>query len=263
MTTPPNRSYAKFGFDTEFFEVVGASSSGSPASGEAARPNTKSPDEYRQEGYDAGYAAGVAEGRKQAEQALVPLQEHLQALLANLEHTVAVREEQLMVNTLSLVRLTLHHLLSHAAQHYPEEVLEQHLKAVIPLVKADESLMLRISPAAQTYHEKLKLPQASILGLPMQIVTDASLAPTDVSIEWRGGGVESKLAQHWEHINALVLGAGAAPLPVSAFPMAGPSASAATSSGAVPPNSPPEPLDPRRARAAELLGDDELIDALK
>jgi flagellar biosynthesis/type III secretory pathway protein FliH len=239
--------YAKFAFDTEF--------GGSFAS---PRNTQKALDDARNE----GYAAGLAEGRKQAQAEVEALSSMAQQALSGLQASLQEREAQMAQQTLSLLRLTLHHLLGHAISHYPDELLEHHLKSVQPLLRQDETLVLHIHPNAQGFHDKLKLPQAQILGLPMQIVPDANLGLSDVVVEWRGGGVESKLAQHWENLSTLLQGAGAVAAPVPQFSTETapkePDVADILEKGVTPENK------ALRSRAAELLGeDDELVDALK
>ncbi len=281
--------YTKFGFDTEFFELV-QTQKGMPVSsgGSASKSQTEA---LRQQAYDEGYTTGLAEGQNQAQADLAQVQQHLQNTLMALQKAQTEREEHLLTQTISLLRTTLHHLVGHAVQHYAAELFENHLRTLLPLLTADEALTLRVHPAARGYHEKLGLPQAAIMGLPMHIKTDSSLGPADAVVEWANGGVEAKLAQHLEAIDALLAGAGAALLPVEprpavnlapqATPAAPPAAAAAapdapTSPAATPatpapttPNTPATDLESAatsaaRERARQLLGDDDdLVDALK
>lgn len=257
--------YAKFAFDTEFFEVVGQHTVGPTA---AARKELE--EQQRQQAHNDGYAAGVAEGQKQAQADLAQLQQNLQNTLIALQKAQAEREVQLLAQTLTLVRASLHRIIGHAAEHYGPELLETHLRNLLDSLKADESLTLRIHPGARGFHEKLQLPQAAILGLPMQIVPDAALGPTDAVVEWRNGGVESRLASHLAELDSLLLGVGAAPLPLSVAPPPPPGQAAAEQPAGAPQSPPPaggEPLSDAeaaaKARAAELLGDDDLVEALK
>jgi flagellar biosynthesis/type III secretory pathway protein FliH len=284
-TTTP---YTKFGFDTEFFELVQGQGNETPATDGVAptKPAGAMPttiaqfraqmEETRQQAYAEGYAVGMSEGQNQAQADLAQLQQHLQNALLALQSAQNEREEHLLMQTLSLLRVTLHHLVGQTMANYGPELLEHHLRALLPLLKTDEALTLRIHPAARGFHEKLGLPQASIMGLPMHIAADANLGPTDAVILWANGGVESKLAQHLELVDELLAGAGAQMLNVEhkadlsavpampAMPRTAPPAEAAVAS--------PSPVMPdmdeaekaARARANALLGDeDELVDALK
>lgn len=254
--------YTKFAFDTEFFEVV----AGQPGAGTISTTSSRSMEAIKQE----AYAAGLAEGQKQAQADLAQLQQHLQNTIVSLQKSLAEREEQITRQCLGLLGVTITHLLGHAGSHYGAELLEHHLRTLLPLIKTDESLTLRIHPAARGYHEKLGLPQASILGLPMHVVPDATLGPTDAIIEWANGGVESKASAHLQHVAELLAGAGAPPvgagaLPnLSATPTPPPAATAAPAdagTAASPEMSAAEQA--AKARAAALLGDDDLVDALK
>ena len=276
--------YTKFGFDTEFFELV---QSQKGLSGGAAAPATAQQkaqlEDIRRAGYDEGYATGLVEGQKQAQADLALVQQHVQNTLMSLQKATQEREEELLRQTLTLLRQTLHHMVGHAVRHYPSELFEHHLRTIIPLLGGDQSLTLRIHPSARGYHEKLALPQASIMGMPMNLKSDASLGPTDAVVEWTNGGVEAKLAQHLAAVDDLLAGAGAALLPVESRPDLSPQAAtlapqAARDTDLAPPltDQPPVASEPAadiesaaasaaRDRARQLLGDDDddLVDALK
>lgn len=280
MATPPQ----KFTFDTEFFELVPGS-----ASSTAAAHLAQTQAEQKQQAYDEGYAAGLKEGQQQAQADLAVMQQHLQKTLAALQGGMAEREAQLLMQTLALLRTSLHHLVGDVLRHYPDELLEQHLRMVLPLVKTDESLTLRIHPQARGYHEKLGLPHAGIMGIPMHVVADASLGGTDAVVEWKNGGAESSLAQHLAQLARQLEAAGVPLLPTPPLPTAGPApvraapattpATATSPAEATPTPSTPAPQtatpppppasaleeagQTTRSRAAELLGDDDLVDALK
>ncbi|MBI1308792.1 MAG: hypothetical protein GC129_02890 [Proteobacteria bacterium] len=269
LPTPP--THQKYTFDTEFFEVVGDAKSPSPT---ATRAPASMPANPRQKAYDEGYTTGLKEGQQQAQADLAQLQQHLQSTLTALQKTTEERESTLATQMLALLRTTLYRQVGDLMSHYPDELLEQHLRSVLPLIKADESLTLRIHPAARGYHEKLQLPQASILGLPMHIITDPSLGLTDAVVEWKNGGVESKVAQHFKALDQLLAAAGAAllptpPMPTEATPAAKPATpAAATGAAATPPpaatgSAVEQATQASQSRAAELLGDEELVDALK
>ena len=281
MSSTPTTPYTKFGFDTEFFELVpgqgGPAMAGAGAG--AAKPLTKEQqqaqvEEAKQAAYAEGYAAGVNEGQQQAQADLAQLQQHLQNTLLTLQTALNEREEHLLTQCLSLLRVSLHHVVGHAAGAYGPELLEHHLRALLPLLKTDETLTLKIHPAARGFHEKLGLPQAAIMGLPMHITADASLGPTDAVIQWANGGVESKLALHLDEVDKLLAGSGAAMLAtdhkpnLNVTPSAEVVASAQIAEAA--PSVDSDDLDSEAARAAKaradaLLGDDdgELVDALK
>lgn len=297
MATPPATPPQKYTFDTDFFEVVSgaggnaaggaAAGAGSPHQGTRAAHQAHQAQqaaEQKQEAYDEGYKTGLAEGQRQAQADLAVMQQHLQGTLAALNKMAAEREEQLLTQTLALVRATLYHLVGDVVRHYPDELLEQHLRMVLPLVKADESLTLRIHPQARGFHEKLGLPHASIMNIPMHVVADAALGPTDAVVEWKNGGVESRLSQHLEGLTRQLEAAGVPllatpPLPEpeagkKSAPQPGFQAAAQPATEATPAPSRPAPQQTAtsvldevaqagRSRAAELLGDDDLVDALK
>lgn len=275
MSGNPPSSYAKFGFDTEFFELVQgqqAAGGGLVAPGIAPVQQRMQVEEMRQQAYDEGFAAGVSEGQKQAQADLAQLQQHLQNALLALQTTQNEREEQLLMQMLSLLRVSLHHLVGQVAANYGPELLEHHLRALMPLLKGDEALTLRIHPTARGFHEKLGLPQASIMGLPMNVTSDPSLGQTDAVVLWANGGVESKLAAHLAEVDTLLAGAGAHMLNVEhktnlnvlPTPVARPEVRPAESLPAEPVSEMDEAARAARARADALLGDeDDLVDALK
>lgn len=261
-----NTPHQKYTFDTEFFEVVGG-----PA-GHTTIPQAHAAMNPRQKAYDEGYANGLREGQQQAQADLQKLQQHLQNTIISLQRSVEERETQLLTQSLALLRVTLHHLLGHVVAHFPDELLEEHLRNLLPLLKTDEALTLRIHPAARGYHEKLQLPHASIMGLPMHILTDPNLGLTDAVVEWKNGGAESKLAQHLKAVDTLLAASAIPQLPTPPMPTqpanlqeAPPPSLAAPAQAAV--AAPPSPVEQAaraaQSRAAELLGDDELVDALK
>jgi flagellar biosynthesis/type III secretory pathway protein FliH len=263
---PPPPTPTKFTFDTEFFEVVGGGRNAAPVS--LPTSTSRSSEAKLQQAFAEGHAAGLVEGQQQAQADLARLQQHTQNTLLALQQATEAREEKLLKNLLGLLQGTLQNLLGHASHHYGAEVLEHHLRALLPLAKTDEALTLRLHPAARGYHEKLGLPQAQVLGLPLRIVPDSNLGATDALIEWQHGGVEARLADHTAAVQELLTAAGATALPKPDFttPTRPPTAGPALAS----PHAAPTADDPvanaahaRAARAAALLGDDDLVDALK
>lgn len=264
VTTPAPRT--KFTFDTEFFEVVGVGRNATPVS----LPQTagRSMEARLQQAYTEGHTVGLAEGQQQAQADLARLQQHLQNTLMALQQSLEAREAQLTRNLLGLLQGTLANIIGHASGHYGAELLEHHLRALLPLAKTDEALTLRIHPAARGYHEKLGLPQANVLGLPLRIIPDSTLGPVDAIMEWQHGGVEARLDEHLQTLQSLLTAAGATPLPKPDFTT--PTLAPVTNPGVIPAPPTSKADDPlataereRNARAAALLGDDELVDALK
>ncbi len=274
MSNPP-ATPAKFTFDTEFFEVVGGGRNAAALS--LPQHTSRTAEAKLQQAYSEGHAAGLVEGQQQAQADLARLQQHTQNTLMAMQQAMEVRDGQLLNNLLGLLQGTLQCLLGHASQHYGPEVLEHHLRALLPLANTEENLTLKLHPSARGYHEKLNLPHATVLGLPLRIVTDSALGPTDALVEWQHGGVEAKLADHNAAVQALLTAAGATPLPKPDFTT--PTLPPATELNMVAPEQPappapkPSPAAPdpalfaaaqeRAARAAALLGDDDLVDALK
>ncbi len=271
MTNPPS-SYTKFGFDTEFFELVqGQKKAAAPASERMATPDElrAQEEELRQRIYDEGFTAGMAEGQQQAQADLAQLQQHLQNALLALQNSQNEREEHLLQQTLSLLRVTLHRIVGQVADNYGPELLEHHLRTLLPLLKTDEALTLRIHPAARGFHEKLGLPQAAIMGLPMNILSDSALGQTDAVVLWGNGGVESKLEAHMAAVDQLLAGAGAHMLNVEHKTNLNVMPAIPARPAVQPANEPASDMEDAAARAAKaradaLLGDeDDLVDALK
>jgi flagellar biosynthesis/type III secretory pathway protein FliH len=271
MALPPNPP-AKFTFDTEFFEVVGVGRNTMPVS--LSPSATRASETKLQQAYAEGHAAGLIEGQQQGQADLAQLQQHLQNTLMALQQSLAAREAELIRNLLGLMHGSLQTLLKHASQHYPAELLEHHLQALLPLAKTDETLTLRIHPSARGYHEKLGMPQATILGLPLRIVPDSTLGPVDAVLEWQHGGIEARLDDHTAALQNLFQAAEATALPTPQLPDSAPTMPniSITKNFAheLSPARGPEPSQQlataeqeRTARAAALLGDDDLVDALK
>jgi flagellar biosynthesis/type III secretory pathway protein FliH len=251
----PDAKYAKFAFETEFFDV--ADMTGLDSGGGEAPRLPRNLQEAREEGLREGLARGRAEGEAILAEELAGLKQQVATLTQRLAAEHAQWEADLTRQALSLIRLTLHHLLGHAAAHYSDQVLEHHLRDLLQRLQHGEGLTLRVNPQAKVYHEKLALPQASIGHIPFKIVTDPALGPTDVVMEWPGGGLESKLSDHVAAMDALIAAAGATPLPATPLP--------AESELKGPPEDSPlaDVTQKTKSRAAELLGDDEFVDALK
>jgi flagellar biosynthesis/type III secretory pathway protein FliH len=229
-------------------------------------------EEVRQQAYADGMAAGIVEGQNQAQADLAVVQQHMQNALMALQEAVTQREEQILTQVLSLMRVTLHQLVGLLAVTMGPELLEHHLRALLPLLKTDETLTLRVHPLARGFHEKLGLPQAAIMGVPMHIVNDATLGHTDAVILWANGGVESKLELHLAEVDRLLLGAGAQALATDHKPnlnaLSVPVEADSHTAKGVPVVAPASDMDEAtlaaKARANALLGDeDDLVDALK
>ncbi len=253
----------KFSFDTDFFDVTVA--------GTVVPRTTARQDQMVTAAREEGYAAGLTEGRAQAAQAaaveMAEVKNQLRQLTERLTSAQTSWQANLQKQCLSLLRVTLHHLIGHAAAHYPDQLFEHFLHDLLGMLRTQEDMTMHINPQARTYHEKLGLSQASISGRPFQIVPDPALGPAHIIIEWRTGGVEARLPELLTRIDQLLLSAGAVSLATPEAPVA---------SGFTPPApeqpAPPEP-DPTPAdlaqqqadyRANALLGDDEdLADALK
>lgn len=274
MGEPSATPHRKFGFDTEFFELIGTPKQGANMPAVPNAPLPRGPEALRQQAYTEGHTAGLAEGQAQAQADLARLQQHLQNTLISLQNTLEEREAQTLSHMLGFMQRTLTHLVGHAAQHYGAEVLEHHLRQLLPLSRADEALTLRVPPQAVGYHEKLGLPQATIMGVPLRVITDNTLGPVDALIEWNHGGVEARLTEHTAQLEALLQAAGASALPPAPLNLA----ATPTPAGAAPSTAPATPMpaaEPTlndaiataaqaRAKLADaLLGDDELLDALK
>ncbi len=183
--------------------------------------------------------------------------QRLTALADQLTQAQKAWEERSVRQLLVLWHGSFSRLLGQAVQHYPEQILEQHLKSLLPLITTGEDLTLRINPGARHFHDKLGLAHAHISGHEFRIVDDHSLPVTDCVVEWRSGGLEARVHDHEKLMAELLVQAGAnveAPPPHPA----GAPAAAETATGPV-----AEAATAAKTRASELLGDDELVEALK
>jgi flagellar biosynthesis/type III secretory pathway protein FliH len=264
---PPKGPLEKFGFSHDFFEL------------NVAPPNPRAPppavvvQQAHDDGYAAGYAAGETTGRNTAQQqAALEIAELKNQLLGLTNHFSTAQEEYttgLTVSALTVIRQALHRLIGHAAANYPDQILEHFLHKLLPTLRTGEEVTLRVNPAARQYHDKLGLPQASIGGRPMHIVSDGALGPADCVLEWSRGGLESKIAQILADLDEALSHAGADIQQATPPPPTQPSRSF-NPAGSPPPASfqptPPAsaPAPPAETQLADqLLGTDDLIDALK
>ncbi|MFZ2587124.1 MAG: FliH/SctL family protein [Alphaproteobacteria bacterium] len=244
--------FEKFSFENEFFDVA-------VLDGLVGSKSARAANDAREEGFKDGLAQGRAEADALMQQEVAALTQQMQTLTAKLTAQQNQWHEAMTREALTLLRTTLHKLVGHAAEHYSDHMLEHHIKHLLTLLPQGEGLSLRVNPQAKAYHEKLGLPQASIGNIPFKIVTDPSLGITDVLMEWPGGGLEAKLAENLANVDALLAQVGAdVTQPVPPLP---------TESHIQPEASTASPLDMAAkqtdTRVKELLGDDDLVDALK
>lgn len=238
------RAYSKFGFDNEFFELDVA----------GGFNTTQARADALEQARAEGFAAGLQEGKSAAGIEVTELTHRLAALTEQITQAQKAWEERSVRQLLALWHGSFSRLLGQAVQHYPEQILEQHLKSLLPLITTGEDLTLRINPAARGFHDKLGLAHAHIGGHEFRIIDDHTLPVTDCVVEWRSGGLEARVHDHEKLMAELLVQAGAnvtAPPPQAAgtaAPAAEPVAEAATAA---------------KTRASELLGDDDLVEALK
>lgn len=245
--------FEKFAFETDFFDVA-------VMDGLITQPKLP---KTAQEGYDKGFKEGLAQGRAEGDtllqNELTALKHQLTSLMATLTQRHEQWQNELTQAAINLVRQSLHKIIGHATAHYSDQMLETHIRELLALLHQGDGLTLRINPQAKAYHEKLGLPQASIGNIPFKITTDPALGPTDVVMEWPSGGLEAKLADHMVALDALLAHVGA--------DTAQPTEPLPTTTTIQSPADTSSPLDAASqqtsSRAKQLLGDDELVDALK
>ncbi|HEX2859823.1 MAG TPA: FliH/SctL family protein [Alphaproteobacteria bacterium] len=240
------KSYSKFGFDNQFFELDVA----------GGFNNNQARADALEQARAEGFAAGVQEGKNAAGAEVTELTHRLTALTDQLTQAQKAWEERSVRQLLVLWHGSFSRLLGQAVQHYPEPILEQHLKSLLPLIGTSEELTLRINPGARHFHEKLGLAHAHISGHNFRIVDDHSLPVTDCVVEWRSGGLEARVHEHEKLIADLLVQAGAnvqAPPPHEPGTTPAPAAAAPA----------PDATAAAKSRASALLGDDELVEALK
>jgi flagellar assembly protein FliH len=176
--------FSKFEFDTDFFEV---SVSGSPL-GKTLTENEK---------YQQAYAEGQAAGRQQAEQDLANQVETalqtLQQAALQMESSQKAYFRALHHQVNQSLTILLEQVLGHAAEHYPQELLDQHLREIIDQLQEETSLVLRLNPAAAEFHQNLAEKSTTIQGLTFTIQPDPALSPSECVVEWQSGGLEAKL----------------------------------------------------------------------
>ena len=271
--------FDKFAFDNDFFDVAVVGKSA--ALGSAPKP--PSLEDQKREAFENG----LNEGRRQGEAALESKLAELQTTLQHVTEALAKAQTSYAANAqhsmLGLMRLMLHKIVGHAASHYPDDVLEHHLKHMLEHVQSESILTLKIHPQTAALHEKLGTPRLSLYGHHIRVEHDSRLAVGDCQVLWDAGGVDAKLEETLANVDGLLLKAGAKPYPLP--PKTGAPATAAPAQAAAPApaaapqqeaqnnaqqHTPPAtPAPPPAAAAAplpspeDLLGDDDLIDELK
>ncbi|MDD9912633.1 MAG: FliH/SctL family protein [Alphaproteobacteria bacterium] len=193
MTKSDNK-FDKFQFDTDFFEVL------SPAEVAAA----EEADQAREQAYEEGFAAGK---QKQTQEMQTQLQQQIQALQSiadEVQHQQDAYTIALGRQALTIVTQVLNQLLDHAAENYPQDILEQHLKGIIAELPQNMPLTLKIHPDAATFHEKLQAPEATIQNCSFAIQTDPQIPLGDCVAIWENGGIEAGLSQAKQQLTDLL-----------------------------------------------------------
>ena len=269
--------FDKFEFENDFFEVS------------VSTTDDSRPPRTFQEAQDRGFRQGLAEGHAQAQNELsAAAAQHTQAFnnaVAAVETSFEQFKDELQAKMLGLMRHAISRITGHAARHYPDEILESHLRAALDIIHTNAALTLRISPEAQAFHEKLQGGSVDIGGRTFSLRPDPSLNAGDCVVEWEGGGMDAKLGDTLSDLDTLLLQAGAATNIPNPPPTEEPSATPEQPATDVPeenaqpeqeasPETPPteastteETQAPETKKdavqPADLLDDGELIDELK
>jgi flagellar biosynthesis/type III secretory pathway protein FliH len=193
MSTTDNK-FDKFQFDTDFFEVL------TPE--EVLR--AEEAEQSKEQAYNEGFTAGQNKVLQDMQQQLTQQLQTMHNISQQIQHQQDVYVVALGRQALQIINQTLHQILDHAAEHYPQEILEKHLRDVIPQVPGNMPLTLKIHPDATTFHEKLGAPEATIQGRTFTIQTDPNIAPGDCVVIWDNGGVEASLKQAKQSITQLL-----------------------------------------------------------
>lgn len=197
--------FDKFKFANDFFDVSIANpgKNGSPPVDKEAE----------------AYTAGEAAGRQAAEAEIANLQQQHQQFLTTLAQEVKASHEAfqtaLTTQALTLVLHTCEQLLGDAAENYPADILDRHLRQLIENITETKNITLKLNPQAAEFHKKLAGKELELNNITMNLVHDTSLSPTDCVAEWHNGGLRYTLAELNEHFRALFSSAGGAPLPTT------------------------------------------------
>lgn len=196
--------FDKFKFANDFFDV----SIANPGThGEPSPPDKEA----------EAYAAGEAAGRQAAEAALAQQHQQHQQFLATMAQALETSHEtfqtELTKQALTLVLHTCEQLLGDAAENYPADILDRHLRQLIANITEKKDITLKLNPQAADFHKKLAGKELELNNITMSLVHDTTLAPTDCVAEWHNGGLRYTLAELQEQLTAVFTAAGGAPLP--------------------------------------------------
>lgn len=162
---------------------------------------------FRQEGYDQGFAEGLAQGHGQA---MLEAQEQVNAFLNNqgqdtarqLAALVASAQEQLDAaeqvaarGMLELACELARQVLRHEISTNPNALLPVIREALTPLIADSKSTVLKLHPLDMDMLEDVL--RAEYPGLPLTLLADASITRGGCQIQSAGTQIDGTLEKRW------------------------------------------------------------------
>ena len=162
----------------------------------AAMPTTAASKEPSIEEQKAvAFQEGVNEGRQQAEQQmaqqLASTQATFQEACKKLNELETIYLNNLGRQLINGLQDILTHTIANAAEHYPQDILDKHLREILTGLPKNNELKLIIHPETAAFHDKLAQTEATIQNHTFKIEHNANLAVGDCTIIWENGGVEA------------------------------------------------------------------------
>lgn len=219
-------------FDTDFFELALQQEEERKRRMFEAELAAKAPKVTEQDLAQAesrGYAAGVNDGRQQAEEAFArDVQSHLARLLdgvAQIESMKAELTQHIEAMALQTLRVMLGTLVGQAAEKFPDEVLRGVLQKSIAHIHTDLPIKVRLNPASVDFVRGIAGAEPALQRVASQLrfVPDASIALGDCRLEWDTGGINVRLRQSVAEVDRLLVSA-LAPSPLTPPPSEDPPA---------------------------------------
>ncbi len=167
-----------------------------------------------------GYAAGIAEGKKQATEDFKNiLTDKTSELFKHISDAQVIKQkvaQQLMHEAFDLVKEITPVLLGHARKHYPQDLLENAISQIYTSIA--KGYKIKIFTSAETYEYLcktiLEAPEAKDKLTANDIEIREDLAGGDCVIEWDSGGIDIRASELSSKIENILDSVSAAGTPV-------------------------------------------------
>lgn len=214
-----SRSFDRYLFDTDFFEIDATAKPSEEAASPDAhppQPETEAPapltEQDLAQAESAGYAAGLEEGKKQATE---DFKSHTAAFAAALADVATLKEElatTLAQKALGLLAGTLPALLADTREKYPEALLKRTAETLAEALKAEKVLTVHTAPHTTDFLIKHLATQKGIQThlTAEQFIETPELELGDCIIEWAQGGTTLNHADILQQLTHVLTGAATA-----------------------------------------------------